>query len=556
MGMAAAAIAVLIYGLYAEKRNRILSGILLVLDCIGWFYFFHPPINVHSFRFWLFAWLMIFTGLTLFRKEPLISAKGSGKRRGNNQEEGLSEPRYSDLKHFFIALAGFAICWALIDLFCSPLFRSHAYAERISVDSVSFSEIPSFNFSETAVIDRESAQLVGDKVMGEMIDLVSQFNVSSEYSQISYEGGTYRVTPLAYSGLIKYFRNASEGVPGYILVNTTTGNARLQRLSQKMKYVPSAYFNDNLYRRLRFAYPTVLFGSPTFEVDDDGNPYYVCTTYTFTGFTAMKKVTGVILYDPTDGSSERYDLSEVPSWVDRVFPESLISKELNDYGKYQKGFWNSLFGQEGVIQTSEGYNYISKNGDIWLYTGMTSAASDESNLGFMLVDLRTHEAQYTAVSCATETAVMASAEGEVLNYGYVSTFPTLINAGGKPVYLLSLKDSAGLIKMYAMVDAQDYQQVYTAKAEKEPASAIAQLLKQVGGASADTLKTISFVIRDLNQVELNGNTVVFLSDGSAIYRLDLSEDNAAKAAFLKTGDSISCTYSEEESGVRNIVDLD
>ena len=556
MGMAAAAIAVLIYGLYAEKRNRILSGILLVLDCIGWFYFFHPPINVHSFRFWLFAWLMIFTGLTLFRKEPLISAKGSGKRRGNNQGEGLSEPRYSDLKYFFIALAGFAICWALIDLFCSPLFRSHAYAERISVDSVSFSEIPSFNFSETAVIDRESAQLVGDKVMGEMTDLVSQFNVSSEYSQISYEGGTYRVTPLAYSGLIKYFRNAAEGVPGYILVNTTTGNARLQRLSQKMKYVPSAYFNDNLYRRLRFAYPTVLFGSPTFEVDDDGNPYYVCTTYTFTGFTAMKKVTGVILYDPTDGSSERYDLSEVPSWVDRVFPESLISKELNEYGKYQKGFWNSLFGQEGVIQTSEGYNYISKNGDIWLYTGMTSAASDESNLGFMLVDLRTHEAQYTAVSCATETAVMASAEGEVLNYGYVSTFPTLINAGGKPVYLLSLKDSAGLIKMYAMVDAQDYQQVYTAKAEKEPASAIAQLLKQVGGSSADTLKTISFVIRDLNQVELNGNTVVFLSDGSAIYRLDLSEDNAAKAAFLKTGDSISCTYSEEESGVRNIMDLD
>ncbi|MGN1388815.1 MAG: hypothetical protein ACI4WR_04140 [Bulleidia sp.] len=556
MEMAAAAAAVIIYGLYAEKRNRILSGILLILDCTGWFYFFHPPINVHSFRFWLFAWLMIFTGLILFRKEPLIRTHKSAKRRGRNQEAWLSEPRYSDLKYFFIAFTGFAICWGLIDLFCSPLFRSHAYAERISVDSVSFSEIPSFNFSETAVIDRESAQLVGDKVMGEMTDLVSQFDVSSEYSQISYEGGTYRVTPLAYSGLIKYFRNASEGVPGYILVNTTTGNARLQRLSQKMKYVPSAYFNDNLYRRLRFAYPTVLFGSPTFEIDDDGNPYYVCTTYTYTGFTAMKKVSGVILYNPTDGSSERYALSEVPSWVDRVFPESLISDELNDYGKYQKGFWNSLFGQEGVIQTSEGYNYISKNGDIWLYTGMTSAASDESNLGFMLVDLRTHEAQYTAVSCATETAVMASAEGEVLNYGYVSTFPTLINAGGKPVYLLSLKDSAGLIKMYAMVDAQDYQQVYTAKAEKEPGSAIAQLLKQVGGASSDTLKTISFVIRDLNQVELGGNTVLFLSDGSAIYRLDLSEDNAAKAAFLKTGDSISCTYSEEESGVRNIMDLD
>lgn len=559
MGMAVAAAALIIYGLYADQRNRILSGILLALDCIGWFYFFHPPINIHSFQFWLFCWLMVFTGIILFRKGPVIRTKNPGHPGKKNLK---NESDYSDLKRFFIAMPGliamavFAVCWAFIDLLCSPLFQSRDYSQRISAETVSFSEIPAFNFSETAVIDRESAQLVGDKVMGEMTDLVSQFDVSGEYSQISYEGGTYRVTPLAYSGLIKYFRNASQGVPGYILVNTTTGNARLQRLSQKMKYVPSAYFNDNLYRRLRFSYPTVLFGNPTFEIDDEGNPYYVCTTYTYTGITAMKKAAGVILYDPTDGSSERYSLSEVPSWVDRVFPESLINEELNDYGKYQKGFWNSLFGQEGVIQTSEGYNYISKDGDIWLYTGMTSAASDESNLGFMLVDLRTHEAQYTSVSCATETAVMASAEGEVLNYGYTATFPTLINAGGKPVYLLSLKDSAGLIKMYAMVDAQDYQQVYTAKAEKEPGSAIAQLLKQVGGASSEVLKTVSFVIRDLNQVELSGNTVLFLSDGSAVYRLDLSEENAAKAAFLKTGDSISCSYSEEESGVRNIMSLE
>ncbi|MDD6788633.1 MAG: hypothetical protein PUE04_00820 [Lachnospira sp.] len=555
MVMILAAAAVIYYALAVKRRNRFLSAALYGLLGIGWLYFFHPPLNIHSYEFWLFIWLMICIGALLLvrKKGPEIAlVRSSGKKVRKSDE--VTFPLF---RKALIALAVFAACWAVIDIASSPLFHAGGYAQRIAVSEVSFSEIPSFNFQETAIIDRESAQLVGDKVMGEMTDLVSQFDVSTEYNQISYEQGTYRVTPLAYSGFIKYMRNRVQGVPGYILVNTTTGNAQLTRLERKMRYVPSGYFNDNLYRRLQFAYPTELFGTPTFEIDDEGNPYYVCTTYTYTGLHAMKKVTGVVLYDPTDGSSSKYTLQDVPSWADRVYPESLIDVELNDYGRYQKGFFNSIFGQEGVIRTSEGYNYISKDGDIWLYTGMTSAASDQSNIGFMLVDLRTHRAQYTTVSCATETAVMASAEGEVLNYGYKATFPTLINAGGKPVYLLSLKDSAGLIKMYAMVDAQDYQQVYTARAEKDSGSAITGLLKQTGGGagSAGNEASVTFAIEALNQMNINGSTVLYLKGDGQIYRLDISEENAAETAFLTVGDQITCTYYEDGTGTRRILDL-
>jgi hypothetical protein len=555
MIMILAAAAVIYYALAVKRKNRYLSAVLYGLLGIGWLYFMHPPVNVHAYEFWIFVWLMIFVGALLFvrKKGPEIALVRSGGKKVKKSKEAS----FPFFRKTLIAFGLFAACWAVIDIANSPLFHAGGYARRIEVSEVSFSEIPSFNFQETAIIDRESAQLVGDKVMGEMTDLVSQFDVSSEYNQISYEQGTYRVTPLAYSGFIKYMKNRTEGVPGYILVNTTTGNAQLIRLDRKMKYVPSGYFNDNLYRRLQFAYPTELFGTPTFEIDDSGNPYYVCTTYTYTGLHAMKKVTGVILYDPTDGSSYKYALQDVPSWADRVYPESLIDVELNDYGKYQKGFLNSVFGQEGVIRTSEGYNYISKDGDIWLYTGMTSAASDQSNIGFMLVDLRTHKAQYTTVSCATETAVMASAEGEVLNYGYAATFPTLINAGGKPVYLLSLKDSAGLIKMYAMVDAQDYQQVYTARAEKDSSSAIAGLLKQTAGSagSSGNAVSVTFTIEAINQMNISGNTVLYLKGEGQIYRLDISEDNAAKAAFLAVGDRVTCTYYEDGTGTRRILDL-
>lgn len=557
MGMTLAAVAVAYYAFVCKKKNRSLSLVLYALLGIGWLYFVHPPINGHAYEFWILIWLMVFEGALLFtvKKEPdikLVSRGGKGRKKTSKAPEMSSK----FLRRTLMAFAIFAACWIVVDIANSPLFHAGKYAERIGVSEVSFSEIPAFNFQETAIIDRESAQVVGDKVMGEMTDLVSQFDVSSEYNQISYRGGTYRVTPLAYSGFIKYLRNRAQGVPGYILVNTTTGNAQLTRLDRKMRYVPSGYFNDNLYRRLQFAYPTELFGTPTFEIDDEGNPYYVCTTYTYTGLHAMKKVTGVILYDPTDGSSTKYKMEDVPSWADRVYPEALVDVELNDYGKYQKGFLNSVFGQEGVIQTSEGYNYISKSGDIWLYTGMTSAAGDQSNIGFMLVDLRTHEAQYTKVSCATETAVMASAEGEVLNYGYTATFPTLINAGGKPVYLLSLKDSAGLIKMYAMVDAQDYQQVYTARAEKDSSSAIAGLLKQAGGADTETTASkTTFTIEALNQMSIDGNTVLYLKGDGIVYRLDINEEIAAKAAFLSVGDRITCTYYEDDTGTRRILEL-
>ena len=537
------------------KNSIFRTVIIMAVSAIILFCIMLPAINIHDIHFWLY--LLILAGeFILLRTGSIINKKiaDSMPRKGKAKVEVVKEAKpkseFASLGKFvkfvlILFVAGLLYIF-LSGIFYSPVLNAKRYAQRIQVTNVDFSEVPPYSFNQTAIIDRDSSEILGNKVMGEMTDLVSQFQVSNEYSQVSYKNGTYRVTPLAYDGFVKYLRNRSEGIPGYIIVNTTTGETKLQRITNKMHYVPSAYFLENLMIKLRFSHPFTIFGNPSFEIDEDGNPYYVCTTYTYSGVNSLRRVEGVILFDPVTGTSTKYAIEDAPTWVDRIYPESLVNRELNDWGKYQKGYFNTLFAQEGVIQTSEGYNYISKDGDIWLYTGMTSVANDSSNVGFALVNLRHHEAQFISTSGADEYSVMASAEGEVLNYGYTATFPVLVNINDQPVYLLSLKDSAGLIKMYAMVDAKDYQQVYTVKAEKDARSAINDLIAQLSGSGyieGDlTEKTIT--IEEIREVIISGNTVYYIKAGGTVYKLPLTESNAMAAVFLKEVDTVKIYYSE------------
>lgn len=533
--------------LFTGKYSRGKKIVLFVILAALWFYVFYPAISVHSIPFWVMVGVLLLeAGMLFFSTE---TGKPGYIRNGKGQVEINMTRRPA--KWVLRVLGGMIAAIVVSGLVCSPLFMAKSFAERIQPETIDFREIPSYSFEETAVIDRSSTQLLGDKVMGQMRDLVSQFTASDEYSQISWNGASVRVTPLAYDGFIKYLRNRSAGIPGYIIVSTTTGSAQLKRLDQKMRYVPSAYFNENLYRHLRFAFPFTMFGDPSFEIDEEGNPWYVCTAYGYTGIHSRKRVSGVILFNPVDGSAQKYSVEDAPEWIDRIYPSDLVIEELNDWGSYQKGFFNSKFGQEGVIETSEGYNYLAKDGDVWLYTGMTSAASDDSNIGFVLVNLRTHEAQYTATPGASESAVMASAEGEVLNYGYTATFPTLLNVNGKPVYLLSLKDSAGLIKMYAMVDAQDYQQVYTVKADKDAASAVSQLLRQVSGGTVSAGSDETYHIDHIDAIRsavIDGNTVIYLKSEGTVYSITVNEENASKALFIDSSSKVECTGVPGEDG--------
>lgn len=541
------------------------------LYIFGMFYVMLPPLNWHAPAFWKFLALSVGPLLVLlivfsFTKRQIDSFQNWRSSFHNKNVVNMTseQKRWGTIcKISILALIFVVVFPSAATLVTSRIFHAKAFSQRIEPKDVEFSEVPQVDFKKTPIIDRDSSIRLGDKVMGNMTEWVSQFDVSNEYTQISYKDSVYRVTPLTYNGFIKYFKNKSGGVPAYITVDSTSGKTQLVKLKDLgmdgMKYVPSAYFNENLSRHLRFQYPTEIFGEPSFEIDEEGRPWYICTTYTYSGVGNKKRVTGAVFLDPITGKSEKYDTKHIPSWADRIYPESLVVEELDDNGSLKKGFWNSQFGQTGVIVTSEGYNYLEKNGDIWLYSGLTSANADESNLGFVLVNLRTHEAMKIATAGANEKSAMKSAQSEVKNYGYQSTFPLLINIKGNPVYLMSLKDS-GLIKMYATVSAVDYQKVATVYTDEGLDALFKKTLNLLGSGSEDSiskesLKTEDITVAGVEKINMDGNTIYYIqSEKGDIYKISFTTKYENQLVFLKTGDKLKISYIDAE-GIKTIKEL-
>lgn len=523
----------------STKQKIILLIFWLVAGAVG-YYVFHPVISyktVTGFAYVIYVIVLVGIVSLFFQKSSISCGKSSFKM--------------TVLK----IILGLSVLWVLGSLVvCNPVFMASYFADRIQIENVDFDKVKEVDFTKTPIIDRDSTIVLGDRVMGEMPELVSQFEVSEEYTQISYKDSVYRVTPLEYAGFFKYLGNQEEGIPAYILVNSVTGEAELVKLEDLgldgMKYVPSGYFNHDLYRKLQMQYPTTIFGEPSFEIDEEGHPWYICTTYDYAAFETRKTVSGVVLFDPITGESTKYDdVLDAPTWVDRIYPESLVTEQVNQNGSLQDGFINSVIGQKNVTYTSEGYNYLAQDGDIYIYSGITSANKDSSNLGFVLVNLRTHQAMKISSPGANETSAMASAEGEVKNYGYTSTFPLLVNVNGSPVYMMALKDDSGLIKMYAMVDASDYQKVATIASDEGFENLKKKFLALEGTQTMDKdeLETKDITIESVQILAIEDTTKCFLTDTEHNrYKFTITDQNEDVAAFLKAQDVVTITYSPQE----------
>ena len=305
--------------------------------------------------------------------------------------------------------------------------------------------------------------------------------------------------------------------------------------------MPSAHLNDNLYRYLRFKYPTQIFGKETFEIDNEGNPYWIIPTLKYSAVGLKEDVTGVIILDPITGKSTKYDKKDVPIWVDHVYSAELIISQVNDWGKYVNGYFNSIFSQKNVVKTTEGYNYLAQNDDIYLYTGITSAVKDESNIGFILTNLRTKETIFYSVAGAEEYSAMASAEGQVQQMNYTSSFPLLINLNNRPTYLMSLKDNAGLVKMYAFVDVVDYQKVVVTDAIEGINKAKDNYLNSNFYQNTNLEEKI-ITITDIKTVLIEGNTYYYItSSDNEKYRVSIKVDEVI-LPFININDSINITY--------------
>ena len=291
---------------------------------------------------------------------------------------------------------------------------------------------------------------------------------------------------------------------------------------------------------MQFAAPTACFGNVHFEVDNDGNPYWIATTYEFrVGLTGCPVPDGVLVCDAVTGKTTRCSAEEAPGWVSIVYPADDLIRLVNYAGLYGGGYWNSRMAKTGVYRCTDDYGYKVVGENLNAFTGITSAASDESNIAFILCDEHTGQVRRYDIYGAEEYSAETAAEGLVMNFGYRASFPSLVNVNGSPVYVMALTDDGALIKKYAMVDLQDYTKVVAGDTIQDTWR---QFVAKYGSGSAGDAPDAEGIgevktIRLTAPVEIavvEGNSYAYLKAKDGIYRIPV--DGNEEVLFIADGE--------------------
>ena len=516
---------------------KIILIVLAIIIAGIYYYMALPAINIHNQGFWVFiiGSAVLVTILLVAREKP----------------HDVFELKESRIVKIGAGIVGVLLIIFIIGmLLSSPIINANKYKNLLVPEDGDFTQdIKEISFDQIPLLDRDSAAILGERKMGSMVDMVSQFEVSSLYSQINYNGVPVRVTPLVYASPIKWLTNQAQGIPAYMMIDMATQDTQLVKLDQPIKYSQAEYFNRNIYRHLRFRYPTYMFDQLSFEIDDNGTPYWICPVKKFNiGLFGGQTIGRVVLCNAQTGETVDYAIEDCPQWVDRAYPADLLLELYNYHGQLINGFINSILGQKGCLKTTDGYNYIAKDDDVWVYTGVTSVNSDQSNVGFILMNQRTMETKYYSISGAEEFSAMRSAEGQVQNLKYSAAFPLLLNIANEPTYFMALKDDAGLVKKYAMVNVQKYQNVAIGDTVGECQENYIELLKESGIASDSNsnlpVMTASGTISRMAQTVIDGNSHFYLVLEGMEQIFDVSVTDFVEIVKYTVGDSITLNYRE------------
>lgn len=448
---------------------------------------------------------------------------------------------------FWICVAIYAIC----GFTSTKWVNANTFANRITVTEGNFEEeIPTVSdLQKIPLMDSDTAYMIGNRAIGELTDVVSQFT-PARYSTIIYQEKIVKVAPLLYNSFWKWNANKTKGVPGYVIVDPETGEAEYIKTETAMKYSPSAYFSQDTIRHARKKFPNKHFGNICFQLDDTGTPYWtILTQMPQTLFSAMKP-DGLIIMNAVTGDCEWYGIADIPEWVDLAVTGEEVVELYNDYGTLQHGFFNSILSQTNCTKATNDYGYFAIGNDICIYTGVTSAASDSSNLGFLIVNSRTMEYKFYQSPGADEESAMGAAEGTLQNFGYKASFPALINLNDEPVYAMALKDDSGLIKAYAFVNERNYTIVGTGETLNEAINHYRAMMAKNGYdmqefITEDNIQTKEVLISSIQFIPLKNETYTYITvndtDGIKIFKQLFAE----KHLLLEEGKMAAVHYEKD-----------
>lgn len=539
----------------STKAKIILSVASGVVFTSLYYYFALPAINPMYPGFWFSLALVIASFAYPFFLKP----KSQGKKRSSAFDNKVIFKSSSDKTVnpiVIIAVAAPIAIMAIGSIISSTFFNARAYASVIEVKEAVFeTDMKETNeVTNIALMDGESAKIIGNRTLGSLSEVVSQYEIAERYTQINYKRTPKKVANLEYADFFKWMNNRDKGIPGYVMVDPVGNSADYVKLEKSLKYVDSGYLGDDLMRKLRFSYPTKIFDWVSFEVDDNGNPFYIvsCMKPKIFPFGAMD-VNEVIIFNPVNGESKLYALKDVPAWVDAVFSGDLAEQKYNWHGTLSGGYINSVIGNKDCKRTTDDYGYIVIDDDVWYFTGVTSVTSDESNIGFIISNARTGEYKYYPVVGAEEYSAMKAAEGEVQEKGYTASFPSLINVSGEATYILVLKDAGGLVKLYALVNVEQYGIVATGSTQAEAMKAYKALLKENGITDdrpnddpTDDDKKQTVIVTEINTYTVDGNTVFYFATDAGIYFKGMLKDNE-DLIFISVDDAVIFTYDDSEN---------
>ena len=469
--------------------------------------------------------------------------------------------------NFYIAILLIVYITVVPFITSSPILHSRAYKNLLGEVKVSnfAKDVSPVSVNDIRLVDEDMAMKLGDKKLGEIPSIGSISKLGKFHIQ-SVNGELYWISPLVHRDLIKWFNNM-EGTKGYVMVSAS--NPQDVRLVQEVNgkkinivYQPEAYLHQDLKRHMYLkGYVNVGMTDFNLEIDDNGNPFWVVTLYDHAVGYSGSNAIGVATVNPQNGDIKSYDIDNAPKWIDRIQPEEFVVNQINDWGTYVKGFLNSVISEEGVLVSTEGTSLVyGKDGKSYWYTGITSAGSDDSTIGFMLVNTRTKEAKLYKQPGATETAAMVSASGKVQEKNYEATFPVMYNILDKPTYVISLKDKAGLVKMIAFVSVEDYTIVGIGETKEDAFRNYREQLKSKGNKltiedlTSQEVKT--GVITRINSDVSEGNTYYYFTiDSNKDVIFIVSSKISNEIPITKEGDKVKVIYEKGQKGSIDITEF-
>ena len=556
----------------SRAKRHMIAIVLTLIAFVVYDYVMLPAYNIQSTETWftVCAVLFVFGLLELILNAGLkleaAASQGSEMRGAVGSFTIVTDSQSGKKslgKYFIYAAAAVAVVGVVGSFFSSELFHAKRYASIAGdIETRNFIEDtpPSETISDIALMDTDSARIIGARALGSLNELVSQFEINeSLYTQINLGGKPMKVTPLEYADFFRWWANQGTGIPGYIAVDPVANTSKYVELQQPMQYAESAYFSKDLRRHLRFRYRTAMFGKSYFEISEDGTPYYVTAVlkkdvFLFGGTT----VKGAVILNAITGDTEYYDVDDIPNWVDIVYDGDLLTQLYDWYGELSGGFFNSVFAKKDCKHVTADFGYKMFDDDVWVFTGVTSVASDQSNIGFVLMNSRTGEIRYYGIPGAEEYSVMRSAEGEVQNLGYTASFPSVINVEGHPTYIMTLKDKGSLVKQYALIHVERYNIVVTATTQREVMAKYKNALAENGilegsGVPAEDSTMETVTVDDIKYLVQDGNSYAYLISGKKIYKVDCAEFETI--VLVQPGDRVKLSAAEEDNGIQVVIDF-